>query len=189
MENLDSINPNNASRNNQKENETKESFIKEGVDFVFEQNPDLVSMGSKDHYIQYLETIFPESKVKEILWHGTVSENTIEKFDHEYEYNKKGVTFLGNYKQATGYKDSDKGQLYAAVVDVKNPYIQKPLPDDMWATDQLEKEHIDSFRALGYDAIIGVGFFGDKEWLIFNSNQIHILGSDNDLKNFKEFVQ
>jgi hypothetical protein len=168
--------------------ENKENLENQNIQRVFELCPQLNQIGTLEQYNQYLKTIFPESRVQEILWHGTVSENTIEKFDHEYEYNKKGVTFFGEYKQATGYKDTDRGQLYAAVVNIRNPYIQKPLPEDAWATDQLEKEHIDSFRSSGYDAIIGEGIFGDKERLIFSPEQIHILGSPVDVEKFKEFV-
>lgn len=163
--------------------------IKEGVDFVFEQHPELAKIGSKEQYSKYLETVFPESKVREILYHGTISENKIEKFDNNYQYNRKGVTYLGDLEQAQGYKDADRGTLYAAIVDLQNPYIQKPLPEDVWATDQLEKEHLSSFRELGYDGIVGDGIFGDRERVIFEPEQIRILGSKKDIEDFKEFVK
>jgi len=162
--------------------------IKEGVGFVFEQNPELAKIGTPEEYSQYIEIIFPESKVKEILYHGTISENKIEKFDNNYEYNRKGVTYLGDLKQAQGYKDADKGNIYGAIVDLKNPYVQKPLPEDAWATDQLEKEHLSSFRELGYDGIVGDGIFGDRERVVFEPEQIHILGSEKDIQGFKEFA-
>jgi hypothetical protein len=50
---------------------TPESKIKEGVDFIFEQNPKLAQIGTKEQYSEYLDTIFPESKIKEIVYHGT----------------------------------------------------------------------------------------------------------------------
>ena len=34
--------------------------IKEGVDFVFEQNPELSKIGSRQQYSQYLNTVFPD---------------------------------------------------------------------------------------------------------------------------------
>lgn len=34
--------------------------IKEGVDFVFEQNPELSKIGSRQQYSEYLDTIFPD---------------------------------------------------------------------------------------------------------------------------------
>lgn len=57
----------------------------EGIDFVFSQSPELASIGSKAQYLQYLSTIFPNSKVKDIVYHGTN-----EKFD-KFDKNKLGT--------------------------------------------------------------------------------------------------
>ncbi len=92
MENLKSTVLNNA---------TEKPSVKEGVDFVFEQNPEISRVGTEEQYSQYLETIFPESKVKDIVYHGT---STIEKETgnklSEIK-NKKGLTArvsgLGNW--------------------------------------------------------------------------------------------
>ena len=43
----------------------------EGIDFVFSQSHELASIGTKAQYLQYLSTIFPNSKVKDIVYHGT----------------------------------------------------------------------------------------------------------------------
>ena len=53
------------------ENKDERIKIKKGVDFVFEQNPELSQIGTKEEYSQYLETIFPESNIKEIVYHET----------------------------------------------------------------------------------------------------------------------
>ena len=45
--------------------------VKEGVDFVFEQSPELSSIGTKEQYSQYLDQIFPNSVVKDIVYHGS----------------------------------------------------------------------------------------------------------------------
>ena len=45
----------------------------EGIDFVFSQSPELASIGSKAQYLQYLSTIFKTSKVKDIVYHGSIS--------------------------------------------------------------------------------------------------------------------
>jgi hypothetical protein len=42
---------------------------KEFVDMVFKENSELGKIGTKKEYIQYLATIFPNSKVKDILIH------------------------------------------------------------------------------------------------------------------------
>lgn len=64
----------------------KPSEVKKGVDFVFEQNPELVNIGTQEQYSQYLDTIFPDSKVKDIVYHvGAINKN--DKFDR----NKIGI--------------------------------------------------------------------------------------------------
>lgn len=162
------------------------------IDEVFEDNPEIATLfkNNKEFYQEYLNSIFPNSKIKEILWHGTISENKIEKFNHEYQYNKKGVTYFGNLKQAIVYKDKNRGRMYSVLINSKNPYIQKLMPNEnLWATDQLEKEHLDSFREAGYDAIIGEGIFVDTERIIFEPEQIHILGSEQDILQAKEWLK
>ena len=39
------------------ENKIEKPRIKEGVDFVFEQNPELLSIGTPEQYSKYLDTI------------------------------------------------------------------------------------------------------------------------------------
>lgn len=65
----------------------------EGIDFVFSQSPELASVGSKAQYLQYLSTIFPNSKVKDIVYHH--SDTKITEFKKEFPEGyaaKKGVS-------------------------------------------------------------------------------------------------
>jgi len=99
--------------------------IKDGVDFVYEQNPELTEIGTKEQYSKYLETIFPESKVKDIVWHG--SQNKFESFDIE-KYRSAGNFGIGIYSTpdkifADKYRRGKEGFLYGVVVNVKDPLI------------------------------------------------------------------
>lgn len=58
----------------------------EGIDYVFSQSPELASIGSKSQYLQYLSTIFPNSKVKDIVYHG--SDTRLENFSIETFYDE-----------------------------------------------------------------------------------------------------
>jgi len=49
--------------------------VRKGVDFVFEQNPELEKIGTKEQYSEYLDTIFPKSKIKDIVYHGSGNKN------------------------------------------------------------------------------------------------------------------
>lgn len=49
---------------------------KESVDFLFDVNPELQKIGTKEEYSQYISEIFPETKVTDVYWHGTDSDFT-----------------------------------------------------------------------------------------------------------------
>ncbi len=60
-----------------KEHESFEiSAEKKDIEEVFRLNPELKQIGSKEQYKEYLKTIFPESKIQDIVWHGTESESS-----------------------------------------------------------------------------------------------------------------
>lgn len=91
------------------ENKIENSQIKKGVDFVFEQNPQLAEIGTKEQYSEYLDIIFPESKTKDILYHGTKNE-----FD---EFSKE---FLG---ANTGSPSAFNGFFFASSIETSLSYI------------------------------------------------------------------
>jgi hypothetical protein len=89
--------------------------VKDGIDFVFEQNPELVSIGTKQQYSEYLDTIFPQSKVREIVWHYSNADFKNESFKpirpnfdtlnsiegvYNFSTNQKFVTRFGQYPYA-----------------------------------------------------------------------------------------
>lgn len=76
----------------------QESFQKEDVDFIFEQNPDLVTIGTKEQYSRYIESIFPNSKIKDVVYHGTLSSENI-------LMNGFSKDFLGSSSKSTTSKD------------------------------------------------------------------------------------
>lgn len=136
-------------------------------------------------YLEYVQTVFPESAFKEIVWHGTPVEERRDAFDHAHPRNKRGVSYFGEYETAAKYK-GEPGRLHAVLLDLRNPYRQDPTEE--WVTDQLTKEDIEEFKRRGHDGIVGMGMFGEKEVVVFSPGQIHIAGTDADLQKFKEFV-
>jgi hypothetical protein len=43
---------------------------KKVIDGLFQEVPEMASIGTKEQYASYLETIFPNSKIKDIVYHG-----------------------------------------------------------------------------------------------------------------------
>lgn len=190
------------------ENIIEKSKIREGVDFVFEQNPELSQIGNKEQYSEYLNTIFPDSKVKDIVYHGTqakkfdaFNENIISTNSGNYGYFGKGFYFSQGKRLCYG------DTIIAALINIKNPYhfdMKGKLDDnnlDRYFGKMMEETYHQNKK--GYqdyydefyhnnDGVIVHGYMGKSDYIheisIFNANNIHILGSNKDLEKFKEFI-
>lgn len=171
--------------------------IKDGVDYVFESNPKLAEIGTKEQYSQYLDTVFPESQLKDIVYHG--GRIGIEKFrkrnDAEYkkarfsEVTKNGIYFTGKRKDAEFYirkwglfgikKDF---KIYSVLLNIRNQYVAKNIRE----VSTIDDEKYDYLKKNNYD---GVTFSNNYEIVVFEPDQIHILGSKEDIDGFKFFVE
>jgi hypothetical protein len=58
--------------------------VKSGVQELFDSNPGLSDVGTPQQYSQYLDSIFPDSQVKDIVYHGT--KQKFEKFGTKYGF-------------------------------------------------------------------------------------------------------
>ena len=82
--------------------------VKSGVEEVFQENPELASIGTQQQYSAYLDTIFPDSKVKDIVYHGSS-----EKFEN-FKDEKLGTS--------TKAKDTDRGHAFSNSKEVAKTY-------------------------------------------------------------------
>jgi hypothetical protein len=166
----------------------KSSIKKEGVDFVFEQTPELKEIGTPEQYSAYLDTIFTNSKIKDIVYHGT--RNTFDKFEkknkEQYSIENEtqtnslldGIFFTDKNTALDNYTDENK-ILKSVIINIQNPLVS----DDR---RQVSNKNIKS-----QDGVITTEFIGDSisdVYVVFEPEQIHILGSEQDLKEFKNFV-
>lgn len=125
-------------------NEQVSPDIKPGVDELFEQNPELTKIGTPEQYSQYLNTIFPDSKVKEIVYHGSHL-----KFDTPFDLSKRrtslteslpnGIYFSSERSVANTYS-SKGGAIYPALINLSSPRIIESNKDNPSITAALKKE-------------------------------------------------
>jgi len=155
--------------------ENKE-VIKEGVDFVFEQNPELAQIGTKEQYSEYLDSIFPESKVRDIVYHG--SGNKFDAFDRNKQ-ETPGFYFTPDCNSAYFSKNDN---IYSVLLNTKNPISNF---NEIYKI--AEKGDINEFIKLGYDSIIEL--VEKKEIIVFEPEQTYILGTTHDLESFKKFIE
>jgi hypothetical protein len=241
--------------------------VKKGVDFVYEQNPELINIGSKEQYSRYLDTIFPDSKVRDIVYHGSQNIEKFDNFNIGDTDNKKsfGIYFGNRYSHyaGEGYHHS-----ICALLNITNPRIINNISLSDKNTNVVNNEatglgsadatniklfyniinedgiiqlgHFNGNDAYSYDETIDIynnavvelfkkiqgdinnfddyfelllkdntlqlelhnkikemiknkpeSFDSDlyQELVVFNPDQINILGSKKDLENFKNFVE
>lgn len=166
----------------------KSVLKKEGVDFVFEQNPELKEIGTPEQYSAYLDTIFPESKVKDIVYHGT--RNTFDKFEkrnkEQYSIENEtqtnslldGIFFTDRNTALDNYTDENK-ILKSVILNIQNPLLSD------------NRRQVSNKNIKNQDGVITVEFIGNSisdVYVVFDPEQIHILGSEQDIRRFKNFV-
>ncbi len=146
--------------------------VKPGVSEVFEANPELTSIGTPAQYSQYLESIFPDSQVKDIVYHGTTAE--FDKFDKSF-IKRDGVNSFGDK-----FYFLPKNMLHMIF---KSQKIMPVILNMESYTDYFEQgtyETTDNIRRFEESEL--------EELAVNEPEQIHILGSKQDIEGFKTFV-
>ena len=196
-------------------NESKEQQEVDGIDFIFEQHPELEKIGTKEQYKQYIENIFPKSQVKDILYHYS-SYDKIKEEGFKF-FTETGVAAgagdieaIWLTKKAGNYWGENVLNKYAAVINADKPLDARNSVSEedeaikeyhrLWeiGTDKeydysdltkkwdLQKNRKLAFKEAGYDSILSPDL---EEVAIFDKENIHILGSSSDLEKFSEFVE
>lgn len=145
-------------------------------------------------YSQYLDTIFPDSKVKDIVYH--LGAENIEEFknrsERDYElFGKKGKIILNgiyfggiNNKDTINPRFDNSKKKYAVILNIKNPEYKKKK-----YTAGISDEKLEKYKNQKLDSVISnEGDITTREYVVFESNQVHILGSKQDIEGFKEFI-
>ena len=203
--------------------------VKEGVSEVFESNPELTNIGTLEQYSQYLDTIFPDSRVKDIVYHH--SSQKLENFDKSFLGKETSApdTQLGFFfaedkndipkmvveknkqlEELGENKRLDFSVQNNVLLNIKNPrfyygFIEEAVSSilgrEAIITSATARQDYKEARAKlendNKDALIyGLtaepdgegGIYVNKGYVVFEPEQIHILGSKQDIEGFKEFI-
>jgi len=144
-------------------------------------------------YSQYLDTIFPDSKVKDIVYH--VGYNVIEKFTKR----DNGIYFTDDLEYAENLIiEKIKANALYAGVKMTTEEAKKELKkytvilnsQNIKEIPKVTSEIVKNLNKDGVDTIKGVedGSKNIESYVVFKPEQIHILGGKQDIEGFKEFV-
>jgi len=210
------------STENKKEKDSKITENIKNIGEIFRLHPELTAIGTQEQYLDYLQSIFPESKYKNILWHYSDAEFREEGFkpvkpNFDTLNSIEGVyNFSTNQKFVTRYGKNH----YPVVIDTKHPLMHessgeyvddmdRPLSEDLF---RIGKQKTDNPFAPRYDenlkdtdAVINnitgeeyrenpntgqeLGVPKQTVVSVFDSSQIHILGSRADVFGFTKFLK
>lgn len=196
------------------------------IDGVFKDSPELANIGTKAQYMQYLSTIFPDSKVKDIVYHGTNDKNFTPKeneqgihfgfksYVEEWMYRTNAPFNQKYYKIKEELENLDEGDIseefeltreeleeelenlsnrktyyFPAVLNIKNPK-ETTYKAYQWKND-IEKAKDEKKDGLVYDInedVVNAKYLSGQNQVVFEPEQIHILGSKKDVERFQNFV-
>jgi hypothetical protein len=171
-----------------------ENVNNDDLNFVYEQHPELANIGTQEQYSQYLNTIFPSSKLKGIFYHA--SPNKFSQFKDPYGSGLSHIWF-----SEKPIKHTYGNEIYAVVLDIKNPLSEFESGNDYSKElrsyesptnpDWVNKYHITGeLPNFKYDGTIRVSAVDNgKSITVRNPKQIHILGSKQDIEDFQKFVK
>lgn len=199
------------------------------IDIVWESIPELSEIfnGDKQLYQEYLDSIFPDRKVKDIVYHGGTVKDVFTKESvgkSNMDINKNDFGQPRAFYFTTSKESSETyGEVKNVLLDVQNPSILEQSIEDI-GFGPRRKNKFSDVRKLdlkGKDGFIIKDIF-DARYLetlstseilndvdgtlqrelsekinrqygdtigVFNPEQIHILGSKQDIEGFKEFVR
>ena len=177
--------------------------VAKGVQELFVSNPELNSIGTPQQYSAYLNTIFPDSKVKDIVYHGT-PDGRFDSFDinqagKNTRQSTQGIYFTDSKKTADFYAEGSidfsqfesleeynavkTAKVFPAVLNAKN----LKLVDNPQAQDRQGDAVLRTIDKLADNGLVGDLDFA-HQYIVFEPEQVHILGNKQDIAGFKKFV-
>jgi len=148
-----------------------------------------------------LNTIFPNSKVKEIVYHGgTLNPDDRGKDSFTGEFGgKHGIYFTGSKSRAKSYIKSgnndyrSKSQIYFALLNIERPLDKKIWTKWKFGADTITDKGLEQMKENNSDGIIVTDFLSkftqyNTQYVVLDMNQVYILGSNKDIEGFKKYM-
>ena len=155
--------------------------LEEDSEAFFRRNPELAAIGSPQQYAEYLNSVFPNSKIKNIVYHGT--DQTFEQFSKDAEkatLADQGIFFAPTWNQA---RNSGKN-IITSIIN-SNPLISDNRIERI--SEKKKQELLDQGYT-GYVYSYNKTISSADDIVVFEPEQILILGSKEDIAGFTKYV-
>jgi hypothetical protein len=99
----------------------------------YNRNPAFKDIGTLSDYQNYLQQVFPNTKVKDVLWHGSKIKG-LEKFSTDFigsnmPIKKSTGMYLSPYRKVGENYGTAKGRVYPVLLNTENPYFTTQFLD------------------------------------------------------------
>lgn len=178
----------------------KDVKIQENISSVFKDNPELSKIGTEQEYANYLNTIFPNSKIKDVLHHWSIGPNISNNFGQDILNRVKGIwlsknpshwqNLINNKAKRLGQKEVKSNWV---IINSKNVWVSSTI------TSPNNSEFPSGYNTIAayneapnnYQGNLKSEFntIDDFELVVKDNNQIHILGSTQDINGFKKYQE
>jgi len=169
------------------------------VSVVFKDNKELQDIGSEEQYLEHLNAIFPDSKTKKTVYHGG-SLNKNDKIKKTNFFNHFFFTSSKDY--AASYSKDKSGEVQTAILNIKNLVNARTLLEaegiEVTSANLLKVTNSNDvakeLMSEGYDGVYAEDAdentkeLNFDEYVVFDPEQIHILGSKKDVEMFRQHV-
>jgi hypothetical protein len=174
------------------------------IEILYKNHPELSKIGTPEQYSNYIKSIFPSSGVKNIVYHDTRSErieggklrpsNVGAYGEGIYVQTRRELTGVFGPKTLFLVINTKKAFPYHNLgIEQTNPYWNK-IREKHRATkkyhwvENAKAEFKEYVIDLGFDALKTDEGGGNVYYILFEPEQTHILGTEEDMKAFSNFV-
>lgn len=176
---------------------------------VYEGNKELQKCGTFEQYYDYVNSIFPNSKMKNIVYHGSTFEFTNFELGHHNtgrkansSYYKAGFWFMKDKEGVYYYMDRFMcflknivhlkkiytPTLYSVKLNIQNPKIISRNGGRGVDNTPVNDAFANGNDCLVVKNVIDPSVLSDV-YVVFEAKNIHILGNENDVRQFSNFCR
>ena len=140
---------------------------------VFDHNPELGQIGTREQYEAFLATVFPDSTFREIVYHGTAAPEKIQQFTVERSNFARAIFFTEDYNFAHSFAYEEgirDGQVQEQMLNIQNPF------------DFSNPEHIDELRPI-IEQLVIEGYKSENTGITFRNNLPTITIGEQEIQN------
>ena len=167
---------------------------------IYKSTSEISNIGTQEQYAEYLNSVFPNSKVKEVFHHWSMQGVPIgEKISSDISGRVEGIWLSRNkeeWKDIIGNKAKRLGQSIKenyVMINSLNPFVSATITSPEGSSFPSGYDSVIAYEEApnNYEGPLKPEFktIDDFESVVKSKDQIYVLGTSKDIAGFKAFVE